>query len=143
MMNKNVDYTLSIEIRGLDINENEVSTALQLDCVEFYDESNKKMKRKKTPEDIWSHNLWVFSVEGNNLEFEKICNQFMSSLGNLHRLSNLHSRISDIRLHLFINSNLAQIHTFISRDLLKSLSELELPLDINILSFGYFEKQKR
>jgi hypothetical protein len=140
-MDKYVRFVISLEIRGYKLNEQEISDVLKLQSSEFYNDSSMKLKFGKTKEDIWSHNLWCYEQESNYEEFDLMCDRFLRSIQNVKRLSDLETEISDVRLHLMINSQLAQIHAFLSAKFFGKIAELGLPMDVNIISFGYVEDE--
>ncbi|MDD4412945.1 MAG: hypothetical protein PHR14_00110 [Oscillospiraceae bacterium] len=140
-MGRYENFIISLDIRGYDINVQEISKAMSLNCTYFFNENNRKMQRKKTIEDIWSHNLWSYERESNYEGFELMCDDFLASIQNVKCLSDLQNQISDIRLHLMINSQLAQIHAFLPRKFFSEVSSLGLPMDINIISFGCVESE--
>jgi hypothetical protein len=138
-MDKYVSFIFALEIRGYHISENQISEILNLQATSFLDETSRKLEKDKCEEDIWSHNLWCFEKESNYEEFELMCEEFFASIQNVKGLSLFCDQISDVRLHLMMNSQLAQIHTFLSVQFFKKVAELGLPMDINIVSYGCVE----
>ena len=140
-MDKYTSFVLSLDIRGYKLNEQQISDFMKLNSTRFFDDSNMKLNCEKTIEDIWSHNIWCFERESNYENFELMCYDFLSSIQNVKDLSLLQSQISDVRLHLMINSQLAQIHAFLPRKFFSEVASLGLPMDINIISFGCVESE--
>ncbi len=136
-----LDYTISIEVRGYSITKDEISSLLNIECTEFYDEHIRPRHVLKSVENIWTHNLWVYSIETSAELFETSFAQFLENL-NLDRLKNSAIPISDVRLHIMVNSSYAQVHLPFKCNQMREISELGIDMDINIVSMGLVERSK-
>lgn len=134
-----LDYTISLEVRGYSITEEDISSLLGLTCTEFYDENNRQNSFVKRMDDVWSHNLWVHTIETSADLFERDLISFLKSI-DLQNLESSHPSVSDVRLHIMIDSSYAQIHLPFTQAQIQELSRLGINMDINVVSLGCIEK---
>ena len=140
-MDKFIHYTISLEIRGYDITKDEIDSIMNLDGSEFYDENSSHQRKKKTIDNYWLHNLWTYNKDADYCTFESVCERFFNDISNVMNIQTIANRISDVRLHLFMNSDLAQLHALISKRMFKYIAYYDLPMDINIISSGLVESK--
>ena len=131
--------TISLEVRGFSIREEEISTLLGKKSTEFYDDKTRMPKFAKTTEDIWTHNLWVYSIETSEKCFQSDLRLFLNDL-NINNLVYSQSPISDVRIHIMVDSVYAQIHLPFSQAVIDELNRLGLMMDVNVVSLGYIKK---
>ena len=135
-MEISTQYVISLEIRGFDITEQEINSLMQLHATEFYDESCSKNRSMKTADNIWLHNLWIYEKCIDYSDFDISCKNFFEEIGNITNIMSRYNQISDARIHLFVNSDMAQLHIPISKQLIYWLNYYDLEMDVNIISGG-------
>lgn len=135
-MEISTQYVISLEIRGFDITEQKINSLMQLDATEFYDESSGKNRSMKTVDNIWLHNLWIYEKCIDYSDFDISCKNFFEEIGNITNIMSRYNQISDARIHLFVNSDMAQLHIPISKQLIYWLNYYDLEMDVNIISGG-------
>ena len=129
-------YAISLEIRGFDITEQEINSLMQIEATEFYDENSSKTRSMKTADDVWLHNLWVYEKCIDYQNFDVHCNSFFAKIGNVRGITSRSDRVSDVRIHLLVNSDMAQIYIPVSKQLIYWLNYYDLEMDVNVISGG-------
>lgn len=137
-----LDYAISLEVRGFSIQKDKISSLLGFNCTEFYDEKNRHKDFIKTEDDFWSHNLWVYTIETDGDAFENDIIHFLQKF-NFEKLTTSGEAISDVRLHITINSSYAQIHLPLNTTVIQEISHLGVNVDINIVSLGCVVKKTK
>ena len=135
-MEISTQYVISLEIRGFDITEQEINSLMQLQATEFYDESCSENRSMKTADNIWLHNLWIYEKCIDYSDFDISCKNFFEEIGNITNIMSRYNQISDARIHIFVNSDMAQLHIPISKQLIYWLNYYDLEMDVNIISGG-------
>ncbi|MBG9732865.1 DUF4279 domain-containing protein [Paenibacillus alvei] len=83
------------------------------------------------------YDVWIFEIQiTNTFPLNNALESIAGHLSNVrHELSSLKSRY-DVSLNCYLRSDYAQMGIDIAPEILKSIAELELGLQIHILSFG-------
>lgn len=133
-LKKYIGINMSIEIRGKKIKESDISNLVGFKCSEFYDRVITSCDIND--QDFWKDNLWVYGVDVDHENFDNELSDFLSTFLNVKNMLSNKKEITDIRFHLTINTSDAQIYIPFSTQIIKLLSKLDIPLDVNIVSLG-------
>jgi len=123
--------SLSLIIRGNNLDFEEINTMLKLQPV--------KVKRKGEPitlEHVMNDDCWSYKVEYEKNEMETALDSFLNDLkpsaGYIRNVANEH------RVYIFVSlrSNLGQMGFELKPEIIKSLADLNIAVEVHILSYG-------
>lgn len=125
--------TLSFIIKNIKLDFDEISDRLKLQPTKIVRNGESLSKVvEESQNDIWIYEVKSKENSNTNAIFEKLLNDISPSIDNIKLLSGLHS----IYLRLYVQSDYAQIRMDISKNVIQKLSDLNIRLEISVLSWG-------
>lgn len=125
----------SFNIRGEDLNPNEITKILNLNPTRVKHKGEVIFKEDKMKDTLWSNTAKYNGYD----ELDQVLNDFLSTLLQRKNIIDELKKIYDTYIFFSFTSNLGQLGFELSPHVLKQLSDLGVRFEVHILSYGEVE----
>lgn len=132
IVNPFLDFTIKLIIRGKSLDFDLISYILNL-------EPSSRYKWDGSPCDE-VFDAWYYIKKSIDIkQLELISNEFFNEIAKINTVRKIMKEKIETEICLHIHSEMAQIYVDLPKNMLNSLSKLEIPFSISILSWGMVE----